>query len=66
MERWCSTYQKTDRRLQTLQKLIEKNVRGVSRHLGSIAEEEIDLETFMVPSPEVDFKGGVGVTIFYN
>ena len=46
-----------------LQKLIEKNVRGVSRHLGSIPEEQSNLGTFMVLSPEGDSEAGVGVTI---
>ena len=47
-----------------LQKLMEKNVRGVSRHLGSIPQEQSDLGTFMVPSPEGDSEAGVGVVIF--
>ena len=47
-----------------LQKLIEKNVRGVSSHLESIPEEQSDLGTFMVPSPEGDSETGVGVAIF--
>ena len=39
----------------------------MSRHLGSIPEEQFDLETFMVPFPEGDSEAGVGVTIFnYN
>ena len=48
-----------------LQKLIEKNVRGsVLRHLRLISEEQSNLGTFMVPSPEGDSKAGVGVAIF--
>ena len=51
-------------RQRLLQKLIVKNVRGVSRHLGSIPEGQSDLGTFMVPSPEGDSEDGVGVAIF--
>ena len=40
------------RRPRMLQKLKEKNVREVSRHLGSMPEEQSDLGTFMVSSPE--------------
>ena len=47
-----------------LQKLIEKNVWGVSRHLQSIPLVQSDLGTFMVPSPEGDSETGVGVAIF--
>ena len=47
-----------------LQKLIKKNVRRVSRHLGSTSEEQADLEIFMVPSPLGDSEAGVGVAIF--
>ena len=46
------------------QKLMEINVMGVSRHLGSIPEEQSDLGTFMVPSPEGDSEAGLGVAIF--
>ena len=49
-----------------LQKLMEDNVRGVSRHLGSIPEEQSDLGTFMIPSPGGDSEAGVGVAIFRN
>ena len=34
------------------------------RHLGSIPEEQSDLVTFMVPSPEGDSEAGVEVAIF--
>ena len=47
-----------------LQKLMEKNVKGVLRHLGLIPEEQSDLGTFMVSSPERDSEDGVGVAIF--
>ena len=42
----------------------EKCEGGMSRHLGSIGEEQSDLRTFMVLSPEGDSEAGVGVTIF--
>ena len=48
-----------------LQKLKEKNVRGVSRYLHSLSEEQSDLGTFMVPSPEGDSEAGVGVAILF-
>ena len=41
-----------------------KKFKGVSRHLGSILEEQSDLETFIVFSPEGDSEAGVGVAIF--
>ena len=41
-----------------------KNVKGVSRHLGSLSEEQSDLGTFTVPFPEGDYEAGVGVAIF--
>ena len=47
-------------RLKIRSKTARKNVRGVSRHLGSIPDEQSDLGTFMVPSPEPS----VGVAIF--
>ena len=40
--------------------VAEVHVKGVSRHLGSIPEDQSDLGTFMVPSPEPS----VGVAIF--
>ena len=49
-----------------LQKLIEKNVRGVSSHLESIPEEQSDLGTFMVLSPDGDSVANVGVAILLS
>ena len=40
--------------------VAEVHVKGLSRHLGSIPEDQSDLGTFMVPSPEPS----VGVAIF--
>ena len=42
----------------------EEKYEGVSRHLRSIPEEQSDLGTFMVPSPEGDSEAGVIVAIF--
>ena len=45
-------------------KIIPMNVSAVSRHLGSIPEEQSDLGIFMVPYPEGNSEAGVGVPIF--
>ena len=49
-----------------LQKIIEKSLRGVSRHSGSIQVEQYDLETFMVLPSEGDFEAGVEVAVFVS
>ena len=46
-----------------LQKMIVKKCEGSVKHLGSIGEEQSDLGTFMVPSPEGDSEADVGVAI---
>ena len=43
---------------------VDRKKWGMSRHLGAISEEQSDLGTFMVPSPEGDSEAGVGVAIF--
>ncbi|MPC15541.1 hypothetical protein E2C01_008337 [Portunus trituberculatus] len=42
----------------------EEKVEGGVWHFGSLPEEQSDLGTFLVPSPEEDSEAGLGVAIF--
>ncbi|MPC34274.1 hypothetical protein E2C01_027658 [Portunus trituberculatus] len=45
-------------------KLMKKKLREMSKHFGSLPEEQSNLGTFLVSSPEGDSETGLGVASF--